>query len=171
MRRPHLHRTARHRRRRTLAAALGLAAVTTGVVCAQPASAADPYGRLFTVDGSMQMHDIDDGKDCVRHFGANAILEDNSEYNRDKEEAFTFRRTCGDITAEVYVIGKLRSDNVIATSGWVRVSEGKRELAWRAHAAGFSPDFTQLAGPVTFGDPSRGLVTFEWKMTNEGGWG
>jgi hypothetical protein len=171
MHRPHLPRTAALRRHRPLVATAGLIAVIAGVMVARPAVGADYLGRLFTVAGHVEIHDINDHKDCTKAFADNDILKDNSEYNRDKERSFTFRRVCGNTIAEVYVIGKLQSNNYIETSGWVRVSESKTQLAYKPHAAGFAPNFEQHAGPVTFGDPQRGMVTFEWVMRNEDGWG
>jgi hypothetical protein len=170
MRHPHF-RSARRRRLRPLAAGLGLAAAaaTTGVAWAQPAHAADWNGRLFTIDGTLELHDMNDDLTCTRHITRNAVLRDD-EYVKDKEKSFTFRRTCGDITAEVYVVAKLEADNDINTSGWVRVLDGKDELAWRAHAAEFEPEWQQEAGPIWLGDPTRGLVYFHWVMRNEDGW-
>jgi hypothetical protein len=161
------------RRRRRGAAALALAVLTTtttATVLAGPAHAADFFGRFWTVAGHMNISDVDSGRQCDVPFAANTLLHDDDTHGNDAR-SFTFRRRCGDITAEVFIVGRLRDNNFIDTSGWVRVSErtgsGTRELAWRAFAEGFAPDFEQHSPPATFGDPDRGLVTFEWIDRNE----
>jgi hypothetical protein len=165
MRPPLTLRAAVPGRRRLTAAALALTALTAGTALAGPAHARDA-SRLFSVAGRVVVRDWNPWQRCEGPISGNRRLYNITGDNRALSLSFT--QTCGDVKAEVYIIGRLRNDDWIDASGWVRVSEGSTELAYRPWAATFAPDFEQHVGPVTFGDTTRGNASFEWIMLNDG---
>jgi hypothetical protein len=147
-------------RRTRLAVVVGLAGLLATTLRAMPADAAVYKLRFVTAVGRMTLDDYDDGTSCAEPIAANRSVQ-------DKTVSFSFKKSCGDITGEVFFTIRPRLDGYVDMNGWAKKPSGTVELGWRPMAASIPDQFTQHCGPVRIGESVGGAVTFDFLVITE----